>query len=100
MTESRQGPVRAGEPSIARRDIETLILELLRARRPGASICPSEVARDLARRIGTGSWRPLMTPVREAASRLRQLGVVEILQGGRLVDPLEVRGPVRLRLSR
>ena len=56
-------------------------------------MCPSEVARA----EGGEDWRERMEPVREAARRLVAWGEVEILQGGRVVDPSTARGPIRLR---
>ncbi|RKG91917.1 DUF3253 domain-containing protein, partial [Corallococcus terminator] len=58
------------------------------------TVCPSEVARA----VGEGDWRSRMEPVREAARRLVARGVLDIVQGGRVVDPSTVRGPIRLRL--
>lgn len=74
-------------------DLERAILALLDARRPGASICPSEVAR----RVAPDDWRPLMTPVREAAARLASRGAVVATRGGQVVDPTAPGGPIRLR---
>jgi len=73
--------------------LERAILELARARAPG-SICPSEVARELA----PDGWRDLMQPTRDAARRLVQRGLVDITQGGRPVDPSTARGPIRIRV--
>jgi hypothetical protein len=70
------------------------ILDLLATRARGATVCPSEVARAL----GEDGWRERMEPVREAARRLVQQGVLDIVQGGRVVDPSTARGPIRLRL--
>jgi len=42
-------------------------------------------------------WRPLMEPVREAARRLAARGRIEVVQGGRPVDPATAHGPIRLR---
>lgn len=74
--------------------LEVLILELLARRAGGATVCPSEVARA----VGDGDWRVRMEPVREAARRLVARGVLDIVQGGRVVDPSTARGPIRLRL--
>lgn len=78
-------------------DIKRAILALLRARRPGATICPSEVAR------GTGQedWRGLMPSVRQAAAALAAEGLIEITQNGDVLSPgPPPHGPVRLRLLR
>ena len=70
------------------------ILDLLDRRRPGATICPSDVARDVGR---AGSWRTLMEPTRSAAAALVEEGLVVVTQGGRPVDVASARGPVRIR---
>jgi hypothetical protein len=77
-------------------DLEHAILELLSRRAPDATICPSEAARVVA----PDDWRPLMDPARDAAARLAAKGRLEVLQGGRKVDPEGARGPIRLRLQR
>ena len=73
--------------------LERAIEELLDQRRPDASICPSEAARvvDPERR------RELMPAARQAAGRLAGAGVVEVTQGGAVVDVAAARGPVRVR---
>jgi hypothetical protein len=73
--------------------LEALVLELLAARRPGATICPS----DVARATGAEDWRALMDPVRAAAARLVAAGAVEVTQRGEVVDLATARGPVRIR---
>ena len=77
-------------------DLEQVILRLLRQRRPGASICPSDAAR-AARPQG---WRALMDDVRAAAARLADRGEVEVTQRGRKVDVGTARGPVRIRFPK
>lgn len=74
------------------RALEAAILALLEARDRG-TICPSEAAR----RVRPDDWRPLMEPTRRAARRLAAEGRVEVVQGGRVVDPAAFRGPIRLR---
>lgn len=76
--------------------IESSILDLLTRRAATASICPSEVARQL----GGEDWRPMIEPVRAAARRLVTAGQVEITQGGEVVDPDTVTGPIRIRSAR
>lgn len=75
--------------------IAALILEQTAARAPGRSVCPSEVARALAR-----DWRPLMPEVRAVAAELADQGLVVATQRGRPVDPRTARGPVRLHRPR
>lgn len=76
--------------------LERVILDLLDQRAEGATICPS----DAARAADPDDWRPLMDPVRAAASRLVEEGVVEITQRGQVVDLASVRGPIRIRRVR
>lgn len=102
----RGGPGRVGEA------LERAILELLDTRRRDASICPSEAARAVAaeersRQPGGAEkpapddgWRDLMEDVRRAARRLAHAGDVEITQRGRVVDPGDFRGPIRIRRAR
>ena len=72
---------------------EKAILDLLEARDPDATICPSEAARAL----DNERFRELMGTVREAASNLVSEGQIEVTQGGKPVDLASVRGPIRLR---
>jgi len=76
--------------------LEAAILGLLTHRARDASICPSEAAR----RVGGENWQTLMEPARMAARRLVARGVVEITQGGKVVDPSRAKGPIRIRRSR
>jgi hypothetical protein len=76
--------------------LEQAIVELLAARAGGATICPSEAARLVA----PEQWRALMPAVTAAARRLAARGVLVVCQGGRVVDPSAVRGPIRLRRLR
>ncbi|MBJ7478871.1 DUF3253 domain-containing protein [Rhodococcus sp. (in: high G+C Gram-positive bacteria)] len=81
---------------VAEKDLSAKIRELLSARSPTSSICPSDVARAAA----PDNWRPLMEPVREAARRMVADGEVQITQGGEVVDPESARGPIRIRWAR
>lgn len=74
--------------------LTAVIFELLAQRRPGASICPSEVARA----EDPDDWRALMPRVREVAARLAAAGRIRVTQGERTVDANTARGPLRLRL--
>lgn len=76
--------------------IEASIFELLASRRPGATICPSEVARALAGE--RGPWRDLMPMVREVAAALAREGQLVVTRAGVAVDALSPGGPIRLGL--
>lgn len=82
--------------SAADLDLERRIMAMLDGRARSASICPSDVARD----VSPDGWRPLMEPVRRAARRLVDRGEVEITQAGAVVDPSTAKGPIRIRLPR
>lgn len=81
------------------RQLEVEILRLLAGRggKGAGTICPSEAARAVG---SAEDWRDLMEPARRAARRLVAAGTVEITQSGRVVDPSEARGPIRIRLVR
>lgn len=68
-------------------------MDLLSARRPEASVCPSEVART----VSPDEWRPLMPLVRRVAGRLASAGRVVATRGATTVDPEASAGPIRLR---
>jgi hypothetical protein len=76
------------------RELERAVIQLLEARGAGATICPSAAVRVVEPREGLR----LLEPARRAARRLVAAGRVEILQGGKVVDPSTARGPFRLRL--
>jgi hypothetical protein len=80
-------------------DLRAAVLDLLAQRDEGKTICPSDVARAVHGDADEG-WRVLMDPVRSAAAELAADGVVEITQGGRLVDIGTARGPVRIGRAR
>lgn len=85
----------ATDPDTAKRARDA-ILELLDARGPEKTICPSEAARALA---GDADFRPYVEPVREAAAKLADAGRIEVTQKGQAVTIAEVRGPIRLGLK-
>ena len=87
---------RSGRTREVDKRLEETIVALLHQRPAGASICPSEAAPAIAQ---DDDWRALMEPARRAARRLAHQGAVEITQRGRVVDPCEFRGPIRLRLK-
>lgn len=74
------------------------ILDLAAARGPDKSICPSEVARDLAG-SNEKEWRLLMKPIRQAAVRLALEGRVELRRKGHAVDPEDFRGIYRITIT-
>ena len=78
--------------------LEAVIIELLRTRAAGKTICPSEAARIVAgSRASPDAWRALMPAARMAARRLVAQGRVDILQRGRPVDASTARGSIRIR---
>ena len=83
---------RRERPGELDRELESMILTLLETRANGATICPSEAARAVS-----GDWKPLMERTRSAARRLEVSGAIDIVQGGRVVDPSTAKGPIRLR---
>lgn len=83
------------EPAMDDNELRAAILDLLARRRPGASVCPSEVARE----SGQTEWRALMPAIRAAAASLAQDGLIIVTQNGEVLCPRsEWRGPVRLSL--
>jgi hypothetical protein len=71
------------------------IVRLLAARAATSSICPSEVARALAR--DEDAWRALMPQVRHVAAYLREQGRLRITRGGHDIDPTTLHtGAIRL----
>ena len=83
-----------GAPGEPEARVEEEILALVQRRGAGKTACPSEVARAL----WPEAWEGRVEEVREAARRLVHAGKLDILQGGRRVDPSTARGPIRLRL--
>jgi hypothetical protein len=86
---------RAHKPNATDRALEEAIVTTLAGRAHGATMCPSEAARQ----VGGDQWRELMERARQAARRLVVEQRVEITQGGRVVDPSTAKGPVRIRLT-
>jgi hypothetical protein len=80
-------------PGLTGGRLEEALGRLLDARAPGASVCPSEAARD----VDPDGWRALMPASRAAAARMVARGAAEVTQGGRVVDPAAARGPIRVR---
>lgn len=73
------------------RDNMARILSLLTMRDPGKSICPSEIlaAEDKKNQQS-------MERVRDAARLLAHEGSVVITQKGKVIDPANFKGPIRL----
>ena len=76
-------------------DYQKKILELLQQRDLGKTICPSEV---LPAELKQDPL--IMEEVRNSARALALKGMIEITQKGKVVDPHNFRGPIRLRLRR
>ena len=75
--------------------ISTTIFSLLAARRAGATICPSDVARALAPE-DAAAWRALMPEVRAVAAQLADAGRIRVTRGGVEVHAQSPGGPIRL----
>lgn len=78
--------------------IAAAILETVRARGPGRTACPSEVARALDPEAD--AWRDLMPAVRRVAGALVREGRLVVTRRGEPVDPEAGGGPIRLGLPR
>lgn len=79
----------------ANRKLAKIIMKLVRKRGPDKTICPSEVARKYA----TDDWRKYMKSVRRTAEALHKAGLIQIEQGGEVVEPEKYSGPIRLRIA-
>lgn len=76
-------------------DITKTIWDLLDARAPSASICPSDVARSLV--TDEDAWHALMPDVRRVAAGLVDEGLLRVTRGDVDVNALAPGGPIRLR---
>ena len=100
MTEATQSENPKPDP------IAQQIFDLLAARGPGKSICPSEAARAMQAAHGKAgapadAWRRYLAPVRQHALHLARRGEILILRKGKPVDPHKpVKGVIRLALPR
>ncbi len=79
---------------------ENAILQLLTAKGPEKSICPTEAARALASNPPGDKWRGSLSPIRLAAQRLAKAGRIEILRKGKPIAPETAHGVIRLRLTK
>lgn len=84
-------------PNIAPDALREAILSACMMRGATKTICPSEVARDLAGSDET-VWRLLMKPIRREAVRLAKEGRIVIRRKGHIVDPDAFKGIYRLSL--
>lgn len=84
-------------PDIAPDALRQAILSACATRGPAKTVCPSEVARDLAGSNET-IWRLLMKPIRREAVRLAKEGEIVIRRKGQIVDPDAFKGIYRLAL--
>lgn len=79
-------------------DVREAVLGLLAGRAPGATICPSEVARALAARAGTPDWRSEMPSVHSAIDPMAAEGLIRLSWKG---EAMALRdGPYRIGLGR
>lgn len=78
-------------------DLHERILSMAKKRGLEKTLCPSEIARQLA--SDEEQWRSLMEPVRLAAATLIDEGLLVCKQKGELVDIRTVKGPIRLQLA-
>ncbi len=76
------------------RGFRDVILARLAERGEGKTICPSEVLPQELKKD-----KEMMESVRAVARELVAEGLIEITQGGQVVDPQNFRGPIRLRLK-
>ncbi len=67
-------------------------------RGPEKTICPSEVAREIASG-DPEAWRPLMGPIRDCAIDAAKTGRIAIKQGGQPVDPDDFSGIYRIAIQ-
>lgn len=84
---------RAKRPDETDAALESAILELLRQRGAGKTICPSEAART----VRPNDWERWMERTRAAGRRLVARGEIVITQGGRVVEPSHAKGAIRFR---
>ncbi len=70
------------------------IFALLERRRPGATICPSDVARALS--ADEATWRASMPAIRRVAAGLARQGRLTVTRRGVEVDAEAPGGPIRL----
>lgn len=79
----------------SRFDFKEAILKKLAERSPTSTICPSEVLPHEQKQD-----QVMMEHVRRSARLLAAEDKIEITQSGRVVDPLNFKGPIRLRIKK
>lgn len=78
-------------------NLKDKIMSMAEKRGLNKTLCPSEVARQLA--IKEEHWRSLMEPIRLAAAELIDKGLLVCKQNGKIVDIRTVKGPIRLQMT-
>ena len=78
--------------------IDKTMMRLAAKRGPEKTICPSEVAREIAG-SDPEAWRPLMGPIRDRAVAAAKTGRLAIKQSGRPVDPDDFSGIYRIAIQ-
>ncbi|MDP4796017.1 MAG: DUF3253 domain-containing protein [Rhodospirillales bacterium] len=74
--------------------LRSTILKLLAEQGAGKTICPSDAAR-----VERGDdWRSAMKPARRVAAKLAKEGLISIYRKGKVVDPENFKGVIRLGL--
>lgn len=79
--------------------LEKVIMEILHPAKAGAIICPGQAAKKVFDDDDERYWRSLMEPARMAARRLAHRCKIQIMQGGKEVNPSTFKGPIRLKLK-
>lgn len=74
--------------------LRSTILKLLAEQNEGKTICPS----DAARAERGDDWRSAMKPTRRVAVKLAKEGLISIYRKGKVIDPDNFKGVIRLGL--
>ena len=81
------------------KEIESAIISLTMTRGCSKSCCPSEIPRLM---LKYPNWREFMDVTRKVAFKMAELGTIEILQKGAVINSSQlscIKGIIRLRLS-
>ncbi|MBK1664581.1 hypothetical protein CKO38_08730 [Rhodospirillum rubrum] len=76
--------------------VRETILELCRAKGGGKTLCPTDIAKALARE--GEDWHPCLAPVRREAFALAKAGEIGVFRKGKPIDPGAAHGVIRLGL--